>query len=470
MKSSRHTCKLFKTTAPNPGKIVVKIIDSVAAVFCHEGHLFAVRRQSHLNAFPGYDSFPGGKIDKEDPNAQHPARFLKDLDGQKMHALTREIQEELGYDLPEGIASGQVTSVKFLATAQAPVIIPIRFRLHFFRIDLKTIPEFTPDHGEISKTSWETPQQWLARFHKGDALMVPPLRWVLEELSINPQGYDFGDLSPQFDEAVFVPMVEPISELRILPVPSNTIPPANRTNAFLLGDDNAPGILVDPAPKSQEVLERLLRTLKQDDINAVFLTHHHLDHHELAPELAKRLNVPIWMSEFTRAHIHQKQGSEYFSGVRVEIKQKDDILTKWKGEAVRVHTVPGHDAGQLALAPESLRWFIVGDLIESVGTVVISAPEGDMATYFHTLERVIDLNPSVIIPSHGMPMRSTFRLRATLQHRRERERVILELYAQGKSEAEMLDIIYQGVEQQLLPFAMKNIKSHLAKLHQEGHI
>ncbi len=448
----------------------MKIIDSVAAVFCHAGHIFAVRRQPHLNAFPGYESFPGGKIDLDDSTSQHSAQFLRELDGQKIHALVREIEEELGYDLPGGIVSGQVTSVKFLAMALAPSLVPVRFRLHFFRIDLKTRPLFTPDSGEFANTYWETPQQVLNRFLKGDALMVPPLRRVLEKLSINPQGQDFGDLSSQFNEDNYVPRLEPLSGLHIFPVPSNTFPPEKRTNAFLLGDNNSPQILVDPSPESPEVLEKLRQTLRQGKVSALFLTHHHHDHHEHAPELAKALNVPIWMSEDTLARITQEQGSDYFSGLQVETKQAGDRLTYWKGEAVRVYLVPGHDAGQLALAPESLRWFIVGDLIQSVGTVVISAPEGNMASYFKTLEKIIDLAPAVIVPSHGTPMRSSFRLQATLQHRREREKVILELYADGKTETEILDTIYHGIDEQLLPYAMKNIKSHLVKLQQEGRL
>jgi 8-oxo-dGTP pyrophosphatase MutT (NUDIX family) len=133
------------------------IIDSVAAVFCHEGHIFAVRRQPHLNAFPGYDSFPGGKIDREDLTSRHSANFLCNLDGPQMHALVREIKEELDYDLPAEIAADQVSAVKFLATALAPASAPVRFRLHFFRIDLKSRPEFTPDSAEILDSFWEPP-------------------------------------------------------------------------------------------------------------------------------------------------------------------------------------------------------------------------------------------------------------------------------------------------------------------------
>ena len=448
----------------------MKIIDSVAAVFCHNEQVFAVRRQSYLDAFPGYDSFPGGKIDRDDSDHPHPAPFLSELDGRSMHALVREAYEELGYDLPAGIYSGEVSAIKYLATTLAPAISPLRFRLHFFRIDLISRPQFTIDTGEIAAVCWQTPQQLLDSFDAGDALMVPPLRRMLKQLHQNPMGYNFGDLSPQFDENNYVPKLELLSGLRMLPVPSNTFPPEKRTTAFLLGDEGAPKILVDPSPESPQVLKKLLRTLWLQNLTAILLTHHHHDHHEHAPALAAQLKLPIWMSEDTHHRITQKYGSDYFAGVRIGIKQAGDCLTTWKGESVRVYAIPGHDAGQLGLAPESLRWFLVGDLIQSFGTVVISAPEGNMTTYFQTLEKLIGMNPAVIVPSHGMPMRSTYRLQATLQHRRDREMEIHEIYNSGKNKMEILDIIYPEIDAHLVPFAMCNIESHLTKLCDEGKI
>ncbi|SDZ82905.1 Glyoxylase, beta-lactamase superfamily II [Desulfuromusa kysingii] len=448
----------------------MKIIDSVAGVFCHQDFVFAVRRQSHLQAFPGYESFPGGKIDREDSPQQHPSPFLCDFDGQSIHALVREIAEELGYDLVAAISAGEVTAVKFLATALAPATAPVRFRVHFFRIDLQSRPLFELDAGEIAAGFWNRPEQLLARFRRGDALMVPPFRWVLERLQRNPADYNLGNLSPQTDETLFVPRFELLSGLMTLSVPSNTFPPEKRTNAFLLGDPQAPQVLVDPSPEAPQVFERLVRTLEADDLAAIFLTHHHHDHHEFAPELAKHLNIPIWLSADTLDRILQKQGKDYFSAVTVEVRQAGDCLTTWKGESVRVYSVPGHDAGQLALAPDSLRWFLVGDLIQSFGTVLISAPEGDMTDYYQTLKQIIALDPAVIIPSHGMPMRSTFRLHSTLQHRMKRENKILTMHASGKTPVEMLNSIYQGVDQRLFPFALETIKSHLRKLQQEGKI
>jgi glyoxylase-like metal-dependent hydrolase (beta-lactamase superfamily II)/8-oxo-dGTP pyrophosphatase MutT (NUDIX family) len=448
----------------------MKIIDSVAAVFCCRGEVFMVRRQPYLDAFPGYDAFPGGKIDRTDSNDRHCGPLLDQLDGLQVHALVREIHEELGYDLPAAITRGQVSAVKLVARAQAPALIPVRFRLFFYRIEVEKQPVFRVDAGEIAAGTWASPQQFLAQFAAGEALMVPPIRWFLEQLQRDPLAGDYGDLSPQFDEDLYVPRLEQVSGLQILPVPSNSIPPSLRTNAFLLGDPGAPQVLVDPSPASPQVLEKLLRTLQTDRVDAIFLTHHHADHHQYAPELARRLQVPVWLSADSCARILSRHGADYFTGISVEFKSEGEVLSQWKGEDIQIYALPGHDAGQLGLAPSSLRWFIVGDLIQGLGTVVIAAPEGDMATYFATLERVIALNPEVIAPSHGMPMRSTRRLRITLDHRRQREKDILALTRAGKTRTEILAELYQNLDPRLHSFALANIDTHLVKLHNEGRL
>ena len=264
--------------------------------------------------------------------------------------------------------------------------------------------------------------------------------------------------------------MEVLHGLRTLHVPSQTLPPATRTNAFRIGDADAPQLLVDPSPESKDELTRLLQTLASDPPELVFLTHHHPDHHQFANVLARRLGLPVCISADSHGRIRAKHGFDYFDGVEVRLVGESDVMTRWHGEDVRVYSVPGHDKGQLALAPESLRWFIVGDLIQGIGTVVISAPEGDMAKYFCTLERVIDLNPDVIIPSHGIPMRSVHRLSVTLQHRRERELRILELHQSGHRNQAILETVYEGVDERLLPYAMRNIESHLVKLREEGRV
>ena len=447
-----------------------KVRDAVVAVLRVNDQICAIVRQSHLLSFPGYHSFPGGKVDRTDADTLPEAPGLEGLDPQQFNALCRELQEELCFDLIAGLRDGTILRVQPLALALAPPFDFVRFRSQFYRIDLACKPDLTPDSGEIAELMWNTPNELLEHFRTGDALMVPPTRWLLEGLADNMDCGDLGDLSPKFDYDHEVPCMEVLHGLRTLHVPSQTLPPATRTNAFRIGDADAPQLLVDPSPESKDELTRLLQTLASDPPELVFLTHHHPDHHQFANVLARRLGLPVCISADSHGRIRAKHGFDYFDGVEVRLVGESDVMTRWHGEDVRVYSVPGHDKGQLALAPESLRWFIVGDLIQGIGTVVISAPEGDMAKYFCTLERVIDLNPDVIIPSHGIPMRSVHRLSVTLQHRRERELRILELHQSGHRNQAILETVYEGVDERLLPYAMRNIESHLVKLREEGRV
>ena len=43
-----------------------KPLESVSVLFMYKEQIFAVQRQPYLLAFPGYQAFPGGKIDKDE--------------------------------------------------------------------------------------------------------------------------------------------------------------------------------------------------------------------------------------------------------------------------------------------------------------------------------------------------------------------------------------------------------------------
>jgi glyoxylase-like metal-dependent hydrolase (beta-lactamase superfamily II) len=137
---------------------------------------------------------------------------------------------------------------------------------------------------------------------------------------------------------------------------------------------------------------------------------------------------------------------------------------------VRLLAVPGHDEGQLAPMPESRAWCIVGDLIQGIGTVVIAPPEGNMRKYFDSLKRIIELDPAVIIPSHGLALGGTHYLQQALRHREERETQIRTRHEAGMGEDQILAEVYQAIDPRLLPLARLNIRSHLAKLREDGVI
>ncbi len=446
----------------------MSIRDSVSAVFACGDEIFMIGRQPYLPAFPGYHAFPGGKVDRAESQEPFGIALLDAHEPRAMRALARELAEELGFDLAEACRVGQVLAVVALCSATTPEFEQFRFCNRFFRIDVQSKPAFTVDAEEAEWAHWRRPDQFLGAWREADALIVPPIRAMLAALTRNPQQAPIEGVAFVDDAARCVPLMEVLPELWQLPVRSNTLPPADRTNAMIIGP-----YLLDPSPADEAELERLVHTLEvfageHYPIEALFLTHHHPDHHQFANVLARRLGLPIHLSQDTHRRIAGRQGATYFEGIDLRHRSDGEVLTRWRGEDVLVIAVPGHDEGQLALAPRGMAWFFVGDLIQGVGTVVISAPEGHMGRYFQTLEKVIALKPKIIIPSHGIAMGSTYRLEATLAHRREREREVLRLHREGLAKRMILDTLYQGLDERLRPLAMANIKAHLTKLGEEG--
>jgi len=448
---------------------MTKIIDAVSIVMTCGDEIFAIQRQNFLRAFPGYWAFPGGKVEAEDAAYCISHEVTKDLDPKLFGAAVREGIEELGIDFREEVAAGRVVRIDFLGLAVTPDFNPYRFATYFFRINFTNKVKLVIDRNEAKIAEWMRASELLALYDKGQVLAVPPVIKVIETLGRKPDIRFIPDLNFEYDDFRFVPYIESIKSVRQIMPLSHTLPPATRTNAFLIGDGDAPKVLIDPSPQDEVEYTKLKNTLGTFSVDKIMLTHHHPDHHENSVRLAKDYNVPILLSKDTFARLTEKSES-YFQGAEILFLKEGDILTQWLGQDVLVYEIPGHDEGQLAIAPRDLSWFLAGDLFQGVGTVVIGGDEGDMKKYFDTLERIILMNPKVIFPSHGIGLGGVAILERTLEHRKVRENQILTMRNEGLTEDDMLKVIYADVSKDLWPYAKMNIQKHLEKLSNEGKI
>lgn len=443
------------------------IVDAVTAVIVSGGELLMVQRQPFLSAFPGFHAFPGGKVDAADSEGEALPAFCEDVEPRLARGLLRELREELAVDL--ATLPGAVR-IRHLGIALTPPTQPRRFNTHFFAIELAEKPAIAIDLHEIRDAEWATPAAWRVRAGDGQLLAAPPTRAVIEALAAAARLDAVKDIEFLPRHGYELPLIEQIEGVRNIYVRSHTLPPAEHTNCFLLGDSQSHRILVDPSPASDEEMAKLCRLVDRFGIHEVFLTHHHPDHHERAPDIARQLGVPIGMSEDTQQRLLAKMGANYFHDLAVHHYRDQDVICHWLGRPVRIYEVPGHDEGQLALMPDDRAWCIVGDLIQGIGTVVIAKPEGNMRKYYASLERLIGLAPRVIIPSHGSALGTVFRLEETLKHRRQREDQVLALWRAGHDLDTMLKTIYAQLDPRLLVLARLNIESHLDKLRDEGVI
>jgi len=445
--------------------------ESVTAIIKCGAEVLLVKRSPALRDFPGYYSFPGGKVDDCDKNSDALTAQFEDitknfpLKQQHLNACLREIEEELGVTLDVGHCQ-----IYYLGYSSTPSFQPVRFKNYYLLLELDKKPGPIKLSSEIEAFEWIAPEAFTQAFARGDYLMVPPSVRLMQELCGQSKSYPQAvcfDLV--WDDNLEVPCIEAVAGiLQYMPL-SNTFPPANRTTAFFLGDDGHE-ILVDPSPKDKSEYSKLKYSLRQRKIAKMLITHHHPDHHENAIALALDWKIPVLMSQITLDFLNAKYGIEYVAGVKIQIISQGEILTYSKGHKVIVYHVPGHDEGQLAFAREDGAWFVAGDLIQTVGTVVIGGAEGDMAKYFESLERVIALNPRVVFPSHGIAMGGVNQLQKTLEHRKLREQQVLKLAVGGCDQEEIFSTIYPDLAPSLKKYALKTIECHMKKLKQEGLI
>ena len=135
-----------------------------------------------------------------------------------------------------------------------------------------------------------------------------------------------------------------------------------------------------------------------------------------------------------------------------------------------VHT-PGHAPDHICLLHEGTRSLFSGDLAVRGTTVVIPGGRGgSVADYLRSLERVLALEPSVLLPSHGPAIHDIERvLRQYIAHRLEREEQIAEaLAAQPRTVEELLAHLYPAIHPKLQGAARDSIVAHLMKLQSEG--
>jgi len=452
--------------------------EAVSAIFVYEDHsknpvqeyIYYIKRHHYLKVFPGYHAAPGGKVDEEDLEIIEFQKNLpfnfggKNLQLYHLKALCREVKEECRFDLLEGFRQNIVKEISELGVAITPDFNPYQFKSTYFKITLNEKIDFSFDPEEILFGEWKRPIDFLHAYDCGELLAVPPAINILQYFaqSKESRSIEFQDFTNHFDLDMYVPYIQPIGGLwQLLPL-SHTFPPANRTNCFLVGDQYK--LIVDPSPKDENEYQKFLSTIKKlcpEKIEgAIFLSHHHKDHYEFSNQLARDLNLPIKMSQYT----YEKIGADYFLDCKVSIVQDGEELTTYLGEPLRALWLPGHDEGMLGLMPDSKKFLFLSDLIQTIGTVAILRPEGNMQKYFNSMQAVIAMNPSFVFPSHGIGIGGVDKVAETYNHRLIREKEIKSAYERHLSMDQMIEEIYPLLKSPLIPFAKKTIEAHLEKI------
>lgn len=489
--------------------------------------VYWVRRNPRLRFMGGWHAFPGGRLEAKDaeislsaqpqgldlipPGQTQPSSHLREqspepdaLPGVAVGAL-RELFEEVGL-LPllpsaPALEAGRREEVRrqlltdrlafpealrrldlepihldagrliFAGRWMTPPFMPVRFDNRFFLLEVEADAEPEVDGGELVEGEWIEPHQGLAAWEAGEVITSPPILHILRVLAETPPERSLERLrNPR--ETLLGPFRR--FELRpgvvTLPLFCPTLPPATHINAFVLGLEEA--VLVDPGSPFEREIDALIAAMEDLQehhgitLRGIWITHHHPDHVGGVQALRTRFNLPVSAHPLTAQRL-QRVGLE----VDELLHEGDRVVLGGKRPfPVRVFHTPGHAPGHLCFYDETFGSLLAGDLIAGLGTIVIDPPDGDMGQYLASLQRMEDLAPRTLFPSHGPPTTDgSQRLRETRRHRQWREHLVLKAWNAGiRRLDELVPQVYEGLAPEVVPVATRQVEAHWIHLHQRG--
>ncbi|MDO4854642.1 MAG: MBL fold metallo-hydrolase [Coriobacteriia bacterium] len=233
-------------------------------------------------------------------------------------------------------------------------------------------------------------------------------------------------------------------------------------------------------------------------IAAVLTTHYHADHTSGAASLAREAGAPwfFWPTEEAGAQaaeveraeaagVAEGSGGAQVAGEKADLRLVDSTRAAQAAEAsesplrripleegalvpgkteswqaglptIEVLHTPGHSPDSVSFVVEGTMHAITGDLLFSQGPTVLKKPDGNLADYLESLDKVQhlvrDAKAKVLLPAHGVPVRQCHRIiNATRDHRLSRLAQIKAALEEGVSPTPeaIVDHVYKGLDEGL---------------------
>ncbi|HWP84950.1 MAG TPA: MBL fold metallo-hydrolase [Terriglobia bacterium] len=226
------------------------------------------------------------------------------------------------------------------------------------------------------------------------------------------------------------------------------------TGTYVVGHGNV--TLIDPGPSLAGHIQALLHSLRGETIERILITHTHPDHWPAAPSIQSATGAPIY---------------GFAGGAGERVLRDGDVLDGHGWHLEAVHT-PGHTSDHLCFALPEEKTLFTGDHVMGWSTSVIIPPDGEMRAYMRSLEKLLQRDDAIYLPTHGPPVTDPkTHVRSFLEHRQERRAAILRRLSRGEaSVSEIVRAVYTDVSPSLHGAAALSVQAHLIELVESGEV
>lgn len=244
------------------------------------------------------------------------------------------------------------------------------------------------------------------------------------------------------------------------------------TQSYLVGSDDV--AVIDPGPADPDHIDALIRAIADRPVVAILCTHTHRDHSPAAAPLAARTQAAvIGCAPLTLEDDGPRADAAFDPLYAPDRVLGDGDRVAGRGWTIEAVATPGHTSNHLCFHLHEENALFTGDHIMGWSTTIVSPPDGDMADYMRSMQRLADRDDAIYYPAHGDAVETPQRLaRGMMGHRKSREGQILRHIAsangQGASIADMVAAMYKGVDTRLHPAAARSVLAHLIDLTQRG--
>jgi glyoxylase-like metal-dependent hydrolase (beta-lactamase superfamily II) len=233
--------------------------------------------------------------------------------------------------------------------------------------------------------------------------------------------------------------------------------------------------IIDPGPLDEPHIAALLDAVGGETVTHIVVTHTHRDHSPAAARIKAATGAKTYGEgphRPARSLVSLPPRSNADTDFRPDVVVKDGDTIDGDGWALTAIATPGHCANHMAYALRGTDVMFSGDHVMAWSTPIVAPPDGSMADYMASLEKLLHRPETIYFPGHGGAVRDAPRfVRQYIRHRRLREAAILKLLAAGETDIpSLVRDIYVGLDPRLVAAAGRAVLAHLEDLVGRGKV